>query len=461
MTSDAKAPTVTYRQALRVWIKVALLSFGGPAGQIAVMHRILVDEKRWISEQRFLHALRYCTLLPGPEAQQLATYIGWLLHGTRGGITAGTLFILPGIVAILLLSMMYVYRTGMPSWAQLVVDGVLLGLKASVIAIVIEAVVRIGRRVLRNPVLIGMAAAAFVAIFFFEVAFPLIVLGAGLLGWMLGAFWPALFEPPPEKSGGEEGKPAPVVDAAALADTVRPTWFRTLRVLAVCLFLWWAPVWLAAWFLGTEHVLVREGLFFSQAAVVTFGGAYAVLAYVGQQAVGRYQWISQDEMLVGLGMAETTPGPLIMVLQFVGFLAAMKAPGSLPKLTAAILGALLTTWCTFVPSFLFIFVGAPYVERLRSSRVLKHALTAITAAIVGVILNLAVWFSIHALFAKVSSFHFFGALRVLEPQWATVRPVELVIAAGALVAMLVFQRGMLTTLGAAALVGLVCKWLAA
>lgn len=428
-------PTIPFAEALRVWIRVALQSFGGPAGQIAVMHRILVDEKRWISEARFLHALNYCMLLPGPEAQQLATYVGWLLHGYKGGVTAGLLFILPGFLAILALSVVYAI------WRDIgAVEALFFGLKAAVLAVVIQAVVKIGKRVLKNGAMVGIAAAAFTAIFFFDVAFPLIVLGAATLGLVGHRLRPDRFE---------------VVKGHAVevqAPAARPTLGRAVRVAAVCLALWWVPLGLLAALLGAAHVFVQEGLFFSQAAVVTFGGAYAVLAYVAQQAVERYGWLQPGEMLDGLGMAESTPGPLIQVVQFVGFMGAYRAPGALDPIVAGILGSIVTTWVTFVPCFLWIFAGAPYIESLRGNRRLTAALSSITAAVVGVVLNLAVWFALHTLFADVGERHY-GPLRLLVPDLATLDLAAAALATASAIALVRFQVGLLPVLAGSTLLG--------
>ena len=405
---------------------MALQSFGGPAGQIAVMHRIVVDEKRWVDEPRFLHALNYYMLLPGPEAQQLAIYLGWLLNRTPGGLVAGTLFVLPGFLSILALSVLY---AGFQETAF--VTGLFFGLKPAVMAVVVEAVVRIGKRALRNRVMVGFAAAAFIGIFFFQVPFPVIVVAAGLLGWLIPSS-----EPP--------------VEVLAYA---KPSWGRSLRVLAIGLTLWIVPLIALVGIFGREHVLVREGIFFSQMSLVTFGGAYAVLAYVGQQAVETYGWLTAREMLDGLGMAETTPGPLIQVVQFVGFLGAFRHPGGLNPWTAAILGSLVTTWVTYVPCFLWIFLGAPYIEALRGKKGLSRALAGITAAVVGVILNLAVWFSLHVLFREVGEVRWSG-VRLLVPDWGTVDWAAVVLAAFAFLALFRFKLGMLTTLAASAAAGL-------
>jgi chromate transporter len=441
-----RADPVPFREALRVWTRVALQSFGGPAGQIAVMHRILVEEKRWVSESRFLHALNYCMLLPGPEAQQLAIYIGWLLNRAPGGLAAGILFVLPGFLSILALSILYVgFR------ATTFVSALFFGLKPAVMAVVVEAVFRIGKRALRTRVLVGIAIAAFVAIFFLEVPFPAIVAAAGLVGWLGGRLLPEHF-PVAQQQGPQETEDPAVADAQA--SRVRPSLGRSLRVLAVGLTLWLVPLLVLLAVFGRGHVLVEEGIFFSKAAVVTFGGAYAVLAYVGQQAVETYGWLRPGEMLDGLGMAETTPGPLIMVLQFIGFLGAHRLPGGLDPLLAGILGSIVTTWSTFAPCFLWIFLGAPYIESLRGNRSLSTALTSITAAVVGVIFNLAVWFSLHTLFGEVREVHRLG-LRLLVPSWSTLDPGSLVIATGAFLALFRWKLGMLETLALSAAAGIV------
>ncbi|HEX2225045.1 MAG TPA: chromate efflux transporter [Thermoanaerobaculia bacterium] len=443
---QADADSVPFREALKVWVQVALQSFGGPAGQIAVMHRILVEEKRWVSESRFLHALNYCMLLPGPEAQQLAIYIGWLLNRTPGGLAAGILFVLPGALSILALSILY---AGYQDTAF--VTALFFGLKPAVMAVVVEAVVRIGKRALKNGLLVGIAALAFIAIFFFEVPFPAIVVGAGVLGWLGGRFLPDRFAAAPHG-------PTAAAEDELLADSrvhrIRPSLARSVKMVGVCLTLWFVPlIALYAW-LGGDHAVLQEGVFFSKAAVVTFGGAYAVLAYIGQQAVETYGWLQPGEMLDGLGLAETTPGPLIMVVQFVGFLGAYRHPGELDPLAAGILGSAVTTWVTFVPCFLWIFLGAPYIEVLRGKRDLSAALTGITAAVVGVILNLAVWFSLHTLFGEVEEVHRSG-LRLLVPVWGTLDPAALAIAAFAFLALFWWKLGMLKTLALSAAMGLV------
>jgi chromate transporter len=440
---------VTIREAFRVWLRVAALSFGGPAGQIAVMHRIIVDEKRWIGEARFLHALSYCTLLPGPEAQQLATYIGWLMHRTRGGIMAGGLFVLPGIVAIMALS--YIYA----GWGHTgLVVALFFGLKSAVLAVVLQAVVRVGGRALKNRALIGIAGAAFVAIFFFDVAFPVIVVVAGVVGWVGGRTGSPLFQ-----GGGHGGAKKGIADADSLLgetlpDHARLTVAGSLRAGLVWLALWLVPVVMLLATLGVGSTFGQIAIFFSKMAVVTFGGAYAVLAYVAQEAVEHYHWLRPGEMLDGLGMAETTPGPLIMVTQFVGFMAAFRDPGTLNPMVAGTLGGLLTTWVTFMPCFLWIFLGAPYIEAMRGNKALSGALTAITAAVVGVILNLAIWFALHTWFREAHPVHGLG-FSFDAPVLSSLDPWALALSAAALVAIFRFKVGMIPTLLACSVTGIV------
>jgi len=388
---------VSFAEATRTWLRIGLLSFGGPAGQIAVMHRILVEEKRWIGEDRFLHALSYCMLLPGPEAQQLATYIGWLLHGTRGGLVAGLLFVLPGFLAIMALSIAYVLWQQHP-----LMEGLFLGLKAAVIALVVEALIRIGKRALTSRAALWMAALAFIAIAVLRMPFPLIVLAAGPWGYLRVRFGWGSFAASRTQPALDAAAPPPVIDAGLLT-RARPSALRSLKLLALWLPLWFAPVLACMWMLGSTSTLAQLGVFFSKMAVVTFGGAYAVLTYVAQQAVERFAWVTPAQMLDGLGLAESTPGPLIMVVQFVGFLAAYQLAGLEHPLLSGVLGALLTVWVTFVPCFLWIFQGAPYVEALRGNAPLASALAAITAAVVGVIANLALWFATHVMFASVDA----------------------------------------------------------
>ena len=436
-------------EALRVWAYVSLNSFGGPAGQIAVMHRVLVDSRRWMSEQRFLHALNYCMLLPGPEAQQLSVYIGWLMHGVRGGLLAGLLFILPGFLAILALSILYAGFAGTAFVAAL-----FYGIKPAVMAVVAAAVIRVGRRALANRTMVAIAAIAFVALFFFAVPFPFVVLLAAVTGLVGARVAPDTFVLG-GSNGGAHGT-AEHEDRPRLHDHAvgpdRPALRRSIGVLAVGLGLWLGPVVAVVAWLGPGHVFSQEALFFSGAAVVTFGGAYAVLTFVGQQAVEVFGWLSPTEMLDGLAMAETTPGPLIMVVEFVGFLAAFRAPGALEPMAAAFLGAVIVTWVTFVPSFLWIFLGAPYVESLRGQPLLTGALSAITAAVVGVILNLAVWFAAHTLFGSVTE-TYVGPLRLYVPDAATFDPAAAVIAVLAFIAMSRLRWPIIATLGVSAVAG--------
>jgi chromate transporter len=434
---------------VRVWLRVALLSFGGPAGQIAVMHRILVEEKRWISESRFLFALNYCMLLPGPEAKQLAVYIGWLMHRTRGGIVAGSLFVLPGVIAIMALSYVYALYGNVPA-----VAAVLFGLKAAVLAIVVEAVVRIGKRALNNDAMRLLAAAAFVGIFFLAIPFPFIVLGAALIGFIGTASGAEVFKTAGGhgKAGGQ-GSDRPSLLGDELPAHARPSVARALSVSAAWLALWLIPVAALVLTLGTDSVFSKIAIFFSEMAVVTFGGAYAVLAYVAQGAVERYGWLSPGEMLDGLGMAETTPGPLIMVLQFVGFMAAHREPGTLSPLLAGTLGGLLTTWVTFTPCFLWIFLGAPFAETLRGNKALNGALSAITAAVVGVVLNLAIWFAVHTVFRETIPVRAF-LLSFDAPKLSSVDLLALGLAVVAAIAIFRFKIGVIPTLGGCCAAGL-------
>lgn len=448
---------IPFAEALLVWMRIAALSFGGPAGQIAVMHRVLVDEKRWIGEHRFLHALNYCMLLPGPEAQQLAIYIGWLLHRTAGGLVAGILFVLPGFVAILGLSYVYVAFGDVA-----LIEGLFFGLKAAVLAVVIQAVFRIGSRALKNRLMIGIAAAAFVAIFFLRVPFPLIILAAGIVGYIGGRLGSPLF-----RIGGGHGKASGAVldDAeSALGEETpahaRPNLAWSLKVSAAFLALWLAPLALLFALLGSGNVFTEIGWFFSKMAVVTFGGAYAVLAYVAQEAVQHYGWLRPGEMLDGLGMAETTPGPLIMVVQFVGFMGAYRDPGLLSPMTAATLAALLTTWVTFVPCFLWIFLGAPFIERLRGNVALTGAMSAITAAVVGVILNLAVWFGLHTLFSQVVAWDVGGLTLDMPVPGSLVWP-SLLLTLAAAMAIFRFKTSVIATLLASALAGMAWRLIGA
>jgi chromate transporter len=399
-----------FGEFVRTWLKIGCINFGGPAGQIAMMHRIAVDEKKWIDEPRFLHALNFCMLLPGPEAQKLATYIGWLKYGVRGGLIAGILFVLPGALVMLGLSLVYALGRGIP-----LIDGALFGIKAAVLVIVIEALIRIGRRALKTPAMLALAAAAFVGIFFFSAPFPLIVATAAAIGYIAAQYDPARLGLSP-------------LDEAAMAPA-EGRWRQFALSAVIGLSAWWTPVVLAAVLLSPDHVLVDIGTFFSKLAIVSFGGAYALLAYMAQEAVQTYGWMTAPEMIDGLGLAETTPGPLILVTQFVGFLAAFRDPVPFSPVVSGLLGAVITTWVTFTPSMLWIFAGAPFVEPLRASKRLSGALAAITAAVVGVILNLSVWFALHVLFGHVEERHT-GWLR-----WFAFDPLQIDIRAAALAAI--------------------------
>jgi len=442
---DQRRDVVPLREATKAWFLISLQTFGGPAGQIAVMQRTLVEERRWIGQQRFLFALSYCTLLPGPEAQQLATYVGWLLNGIRGALVAGILFVLPGVVALLALSAVYV-----AAGDTTVVESLFLGLAPAVIAIVVQAVARVASRALTHPALVLLALGAFVGLALFAVPFPAVVAIAAFAGWLVGRAVPGLGTPAAPRA--DEGPPPLIGDDALHSE--RPSGARAARILVVGLLLWAAPVAVAAVTLGRGSVLVDQGLFFSGTALVTFGGAYAVLAFVAQQAVGVYGWLAPGEMVRGLALAETTPGPLVMVVQFVAFLGAYRDPGTLDPWLAAVLASLLVTWVTFVPCFLFILLGAPYVERLRGNRALASALTGITAAVVGVIASLAVYFAVHTLFADTLTVTS-GPLDLEVPVLSSLRWTPLAITA--LGCALVFWRrwSVLATLGACAATGVV------
>jgi chromate transporter len=424
---EPRAIQVDFWEAFRTWLKIGCLGFGGPAGQIALMHRILVDEKKWVEESRYLHALNFCMLLPGPEAQKLATYTGWLLHGVRGGLVAGILFVLPGAIVMLAISLLYVLGRGIP-----LVDGALFGIKAAVLVIVVEALLRIGRRSLKSRLLIGVAAAAFIGIFFLDLPFPLIVLLAAVVGFFST-------EKTIETSVGVPG-----------------AWRQAAIATAVGLVLWWSPVALSLLLLGKDHVFADIGLFFSKLAVVSFGGAYALLAYMAQQAVDHYGWMSAAEMVDGLGFAETLPGPLIKVTQFVGFLGALRNPEPLSPVTSAILGSALTTWVTFVPPMLLIFAGAPFVEQLRANKRLSGALAAITAAVVGVILNLTIWFVLHVLFAQVTEMRA-GPLRWYEFDPLTIEVNVAVLAVLAAVLAFVAHWGLVRLVLMMAVLGIAIR----
>ena len=432
MTPIEPPPVPTFREALRFWWKLGWISFGGPAGQIAIMHKELVEKRRWLGEDHFLHALNFCMLLPGPEAQQLATYLGWRLHGARGGIAAGVLFVLPSMFILFGLSWLYM-AGGEVKWIQ----GVFYGLIPAVIAIVLSAVKRIGSKALKTQALWSIALLAFIAIFFLKLPFVWILLTAALAGFIGGRKWPKQF-PAGKGHGKSDVGDAPFVE---LPPAPRASWRRSFLISAICLTLWWLPVLACGLLSGWEGIHFKEGLFFSKAALVTIGGAYAVLPYVAQMAVVHEGWLSQRQMMAGLGLAETTPGPLIMVLQFVGFVAAWQNPGDLTPLAAGALGAAITTWVTFLPCFLFVFLGAPHVEGLRERPALASTLTAITAAVVGVILNLALWFALHALWPEGGKFDAFVA----------------VVAVAAWLAMERFKVGVIPTLAVCAFLGMLWK----
>jgi chromate transporter len=445
-SAHGRAGLVSLREATRAWFLISLQTFGGPAGQIAVMQHELVDRRRWIGQKRFLHALSFCTLLPGPEAQQLAIYIGWLLNGMLGGLIAGTLFVVPGVLALLGLSALYV-----SAGDTTVVTAVLAAVGPAVLVIVAQAVVRVGGRALGHPALVTLAVAAFVALSVFKAPFPLVIGVAAAVGWGLGRWAPHTMRDAPPSGPAAEG-PAPLISDEEL-HTERPSRTHAMKVIAMGLVAWAVPVGAVFVFAGGGSIFADQALFFSGAALVTFGGAYAVLAYVAQQAVQVYGWLAPGEMITGLALAETTPGPLIMVVQFVAFVGAYHHPGSLNPWVAAVIAALLTTWVTFVPCFVLVFVGAPYVERLRGNHALSAALKGIMAAVVGVIANLAIYFAVHTLFRHVSTVSW-GPVDLQVPHLDSLKPLSLAVAAGA--AALIFRAkwSVLRTLGACALVGL-------
>jgi len=430
-TAEAAQPS--FAEAFPVWLKIGLLSFGGPAGQIATMHREYVDERKWIDEQRYLHALNFCMLLPGPEAMQLATYVGWKQHGIRGGLASGLLFVLPGALVMLVLAALYAAFGKLP-----IAEAVFLGIKAAVLAVVVEALLRIARRGLKSNFDRLLAAAAFAAIFLLRIPYPLIVLAAVAIGFWRGR-------------GDESARPA---GTAPLDLATRPSARRTLTTALVWLMVWIGPLAGIALIFGRDHVLARLGWFFSKLAVVTFGGAYAVLAYMAQDVVSAYGWLTAGQMMDGLGLAETTPGPLILVTEFVGFLAAHQAGGASPYVMG-VLGAIVAVWATFAPCFLWIFTGAPYVERLQAEPRLKAALAGVMAAVVGVIMNLTVWFALNVLFGRVGETAI-GPARLYIPELATVSWPAVLLSALAFVLMFGLHRGMITTLGVCA--GLALGW---
>ena len=413
----------TFAEATKVWARIGCLSFGGPAGQIALMHRETVDERKWLSEPQFLSALNFCMLLPGPEAMQLATYTGWRLHGVKGGLVAGLLFVLPGALVVLALSMLYAAFGSLP-W----IEAIFFGVKAAVLAIVIEALLRVARRALKGTLDWLIAGAAFLALYCFDVPFPLIIIAAGLVGYL--------------RSSTANATPA----------TSRPSFTSLFSTVAFWAAIWLIPLALLAMTLGTDHVLTKIGIFFSQLAVVTFGGAYAVLSYMAQAAVEQHGWLTAPEMIDGLALAETTPGPLILVTQFVGYLAALRGLGSM---WGGLAGAALTLWMTFAPCFLWIFAGAPYIEHIGGMLRLSGALTAITAAVVGVILNLSVWFGLHVLFSRVNRLD--GAFKPWLPDWPTLDWAALAISIIAALALLRLHLGIPKTLAVCALLGVFWK----
>lgn len=428
----------TFGEAVKVWLKIGCINFGGPAGQIAMMHRIVVDEKKWMPEPQFLHALNFSMLLPGPEATQLATYAGWTLHGLRGGLAAGILFVLPGAFVMLGLSLLYAYGRGLGP-----IDGALFGIKAAVLVIVVEALLRIGRRALKSTLLVALAALGFVGIYFFALPFPLIVVASALIGYIVAA-------PAPDQLALHDTPPAAAPPANGRLQ-------RFVVTLLIGLVLWWAPVALAAALLGGGHVLTAIGVFFSKLAVVSFGGAYALMAYMAQQVVETHHWLTAPEMVDGLGLAETTPGPLILVTQFVGFLAAFRHAAPFSPLVAGIAGAAMTTWVTFVPSMLWIFAGAPYIEQLRSNRQLAGALAAITAAVVGVILNLSVWFALNVLFGHVTETHY-GPLRWYAFDPNAIDSHAAILAVTAAILTFRFHRSLIEVIIVMALLGVVTQF---
>jgi chromate transporter len=443
----ARAPgLIPLGEAIRVWFAISLQTFGGPAGQIAVMQHALVDQKRWIGQKRFLHALSFCTLLPGPEAQQLAIYIGWLLNGMLGGLIAGVLFVLPGVVALLVLSALYV-----SAGDSTIVTAVLAAVAPAVLVIVAQAVVRVAGRALGHPALVGLAVAAFLALSIFKTPFPYVVGVAAAVGWALGRWAPQTMREPQSPAAVSDGA-MPVISDDQL-HTERPSLTHAWKVIGVGLIAWAVPVGAVVAVAGRDSIFADQALFFTGAALVTFGGAYAVLSYVAQQAVQVYGWLTASEMITGLALAETTPGPLIMVVQFVAFVGAYNDPGSLNPWVAAVIASLLTTWVTFVPCFVFVFVGAPYVERLRGNHTLSAALTGIMAAVVGVIANLAIYFAIHTLFRDVSTVTW-GPVDLQLPELGGLKPLSLAVVAFAAILIFRAKWSVLRTLGACAVIGL-------
>jgi len=432
------------KAASKVWFSISLRTFGGPAGQIAVMHDELVEKRRWIGEERFLHALSFCTLLPGPEAQQLAIYLGWLLNGTAGGLIAGILFVIPGYIALMILSAIYA------RWGETVgIAAVFAGLGPAVLAIVAQALWRIRKRALTNNFLWILSLISFLALLVLNIPFPIVVAGAAITGVIASTSHPRWFIKPPVVVSRQAAQPL-IADEALQGD--RATVAGSLKVLVIGLFLWALPVVIAAVALGRKHVFVQQGLFFSGTAVVTFGGAYAALSYVAQRAVGVFHWLLPGEMVNGLALAETTPGPLIMVVQFVGFLGAFRNPGDLNPWVAAIIGSTLVAWVTFVPCFLFVFLGAPHVEKLRKNHSVSAGLTAVTAAVVGVIANLSVYFALHTLFEKTRQYSL-GIIQTTIPDWGTLNIRSGLLTLGAAVLVFKFKRSTVQVMGICAVAG--------
>jgi chromate transporter len=439
---------VPFREAARFWVKLGFINFGGPTGQIAMMHDEIVERRRWISNGRFLHALNYCMLLPGPEAQQLAIYVGWLLHKVKGGLLAGIAFVLPSFFVMLALSWLYAVH-GDVRW----VSATLSGLAAAVIGIVASATIRIGKKTLANGLMTGIAVVAFVSIFLLHVPFPLIVLGAAAVGVIGGKVSPRLFDVGVGHEL-EENEAVAIRDDVPRAAHTQPSLRRSIVVLVVGSALWLLPIAAVAMWRGPDDTLTEMGWFFSKAALVTFGGAYAVLSYVNVAAVSQYGWLLSGQMVVGLGLAETTPGPLIMVLEFVGFVGAYQHPGDLSPLAAGVLGAVVATWATFAPCFLWIFLGAPYIEGLRGNRRLAEALEAVTAAVVGVIANLAVTFAVHTLFEQVREVDTIGGI-VPVPIWSSLDGFALIVAVVSFIGLWRLHWKVLPVIGASALAGLI------
>lgn len=446
---DGAPRAPTFGEASRFWIWLGFVNFGGPAGQISLMHQELVERRRWIDEGRFLHALSYCMLLPGPEAMQLATYVGWLLHRIRGGLVAGVAFVLPSFFLLMALSWVFVTH-GDLRW----VAGAFAGLAAAVVAIVAQATVRLGRTTLANGLMVGVAVVSFVAIFVLDVPFPIVVAGAVIFGLIGGSIRPSLFE----VGVGRELEERASASVVGRLETPAPTWRRSLVVLIVGLAAWLVPIAAVALWRADAGTLTDMGWFFSKAALVTFGGAYAVLAYVDQAAVGTFGWLRPGQMAVGLGLAESTPGPLIMVLEFVGFVGAYQHPGGLPPIVAGILGATVAVWATFAPCFLWVFLGGPYVERIRGNVRLASALQTVMAAVVGVIANLAVSFGIVTLFGEVQTVRFLGG-EFPVPVWTEVDPFAVAVAAVAFVGLWRYRWKVVPVIVGSAAAGLVIKGL--